>query len=500
VRTTLQIVALIGSPLGLFAILLMSPRLDVFFQSATFHVFVVGGIAACATFVALVAWISAIRERNSSVLLVALGCLGLAMLMLAHGLTTPTVLGQPGNVWIGRLPVLGIGTFAVFVSLAALQRRRIDDFIARIPWWATILPVLAPATVAVVVVLDPWVGHGRVPTPIEGPLTTILTTMAALLLVPAGAVYWRRWRFGRDPVQFALAAAAWYSTCALVAMELGRPWRLSWWDYHVYLLAGFGAATWAVARETRRTRDPVTAMTRLAVVDPVEQIARGYTESLRPLVAAVEAKDYYTHGHSERVSTLAARLALRMRLTPETVRAVAEGAYLHDIGKIAVPDAILNKPGDLNTEERRIVEVHPVTGWEIASRAPSLRHTHSAIRHHHERWDGTGYPDGLQTADIPLAARVVAVADVWDALTSDRSYRSAWTPEDTAAFVLSERGRHFDPDCVDALLAMLGEDGSIARSLRNALLHPADSDVCHHRRPETPRLDIRMDTERVRAQ
>jgi putative nucleotidyltransferase with HDIG domain len=221
------------------------------------------------------------------------------------------------------------------------------------------------------------------------------------------------------------------------------------------------------------------------VSDPVEQIARGYTETLRPLVAAVEAKDRYTHGHSERVSTLAARLALSMRLPPETVRAVAEGAYLHDIGKIAIPDAILNKPGHLTDDERRIIEEHPVTGWDIVGRAPSLRHALAAVHYHHERWDGSGYPDGLLTADIPLAARVVALADVWDALTSNRSYRAAWTAERAAAYILEQRGHHFDPDCTNALFNLLTDQGADLQAPSETLWQPLEADVCHHRTAES---------------
>jgi len=170
-----------------------------------------------------------------------------------------------------------------------------------------------------------------------------------------------------------------------------------------------------------------------------------------------------------------------MRLSPESVRAVAEGAYLHDIGKIAVPDAVLNKVGPLTMDERRLVEEHPMAGWEIARRAPSLRHTLNAVRHHHERWDGSGYPDGLASDEIPLAARVVAVADVWDALTSDRAYRSAWNEAQAVTYLRDERGSHFDPDCLDALLALLSDQGVHAPPADQPSWRPLEADACHHR-------------------
>src|SRR5262249_53147197 len=152
-------------------------------------------------------------------------------------------------------------------------------FVARAPGRLLLAPVVLTVGFAALVVADPHVAHGSTPVAGESTVGTIMSIAAGVLLVPTGAAFWRRWRFGRDPVQLALAVAAWYSTCALVSMRFGRLWHLSWWDYHVYLLAGFGAATWAVARETRRTRDRAGAMVRLSVRDPVEQIAHGYTES-----------------------------------------------------------------------------------------------------------------------------------------------------------------------------------------------------------------------------
>src|SRR5205085_6529823 len=143
------------------------------------------------------------------------------------------------------------------------RNRRLADLVVRAPCRVLAVPIPSLVLRGVVVVADPLAGHGAAPVPFEETLKTILTVAASLVLVPTGAVFWRRWRFGRDPVQFALAVAAWYSTCALVALQFGRPWHLSWWDYHAYLLAGFGAATWAVAKEARRSGDTVGAMTRL---------------------------------------------------------------------------------------------------------------------------------------------------------------------------------------------------------------------------------------------
>ena len=193
--------------------------------------------------------------------------------------------------------------------------------------------------------------------------------------------------------------------------------------------------------------------------DPFAHIVRGYPEALSTLVKAVEVKDAYTHGHSERTALLAVELGLQMSLPSNRLRVIARGAYLHDLGKIAIPDQILNKPGALTPEERKIVETHPRLGYELASSAPALREVLTVILHHHERMDGLGYPSGLLGTSIPLEARVVAVADVWDALTSDRAYRPGWDPAHALAHIEAARGTHFDPIVVDALVQVMSDRG-----------------------------------------
>jgi HD-GYP domain-containing protein (c-di-GMP phosphodiesterase class II) len=148
-----------------------------------------------------------------------------------------------------------------------------------------------------------------------------------------------------------------------------------------------------------------------------------------------------------------------MSLPSDRLRIIARGAYLHDLGKIAIPDQILNKPGALTADERKIVETHPQLGYELAATAPSLQEVLTVILHHHERLDGKGYPAGLTGAAIPLEARVVAVADVWDALTSDRAYRPGWDPAHALAHIQAGRGTHFDPLVVDALVRVMFNRG-----------------------------------------
>ncbi len=167
------------------------------------------------------------------------------------------------------------------------------------------------------------------------------------------------------------------------------------------------------------------------------------------LVHAVEAKDTYTRGHSERVSRYAALLARALDLPECDVETVATAGMLHDIGKIGVPDSILNKPGPLQADEMSVMRQHPVIARTILEKVESLNSLLPVVCHHHERMDGNGYPDGLSGEDIPLLARLISVVDCFEAMTSDRAYHSARSRQDACALLLRGRGSHWDPRLVD---------------------------------------------------
>jgi putative nucleotidyltransferase with HDIG domain len=184
------------------------------------------------------------------------------------------------------------------------------------------------------------------------------------------------------------------------------------------------------------------------------RMQRAALQSLLGLANALEAKDPYTHGHSRRVAGLARRLALQVGVSDASARIVAQAGLLHDIGKIGIPETILRKPGPLTEAEWEIMRSHPVVGAQIVAPLEFFSEGASVIRHHHERVDGSGYPDGLRAAQIPLGARIVAVADVYDALTSDRPYRHRLAQEDALALVERGAGRTLDPELVSAFLAL----------------------------------------------
>jgi putative nucleotidyltransferase with HDIG domain len=176
-----------------------------------------------------------------------------------------------------------------------------------------------------------------------------------------------------------------------------------------------------------------------------------YDRTLTALMSALDARDRETEGHSIRVSRLVCMLGEELGLNGHQIKALERGALLHDIGKIGIHDSILYKPGKLTDEEWQTMRIHPDIGARIVEGIPFLQDTLPVIRYHHERWDGTGYPLGLKENDIPVTARIFAVADVFDALTSNRTYRRKSSTEEAIQYLIEQAGSLFDPSIVHAL-------------------------------------------------
>ena len=186
------------------------------------------------------------------------------------------------------------------------------------------------------------------------------------------------------------------------------------------------------------------------------QLQRGVYQSLLGLANAIEAKDPYTRGHSERVSRWSRRLGAALDLDPHAVEVVGQAGLLHDLGKIGVPEHVLRKRGPLADDELVQMRRHPLIGADIVAPLEFFAGGALVIRHHHERMDGSGYPDGLSGDQIPLGARIVAVADVYDALTSDRPYRAALPTTAALDHLAAEAGRSLDTDAVATFIGLVG--------------------------------------------
>ncbi len=216
--------------------------------------------------------------------------------------------------------------------------------------------------------------------------------------------------------------------------------------------------------EERRLFDFLIKKASLAVENMAlyESLISNFYGILRSLVNALEAKDLYTGKHSERVTRYAIKVAETMGCTSAQIESLRTAGYLHDIGKIGIQDSILTKPGPLTAQEYELVKKHPVIGDTIVSELGLSPEERTIIRHHHERWDGDGYPDGLRGTQISLIARIVTVADAFDAMTSKRAYRDAMSMDESLAELVKNRGRQFDPEVVDAFVHVaqkMGKNG-----------------------------------------
>ena len=308
------------------------------------------------------------------------------------------------------------------------------------------------------------------------------------------------------PLVAAATTYFFFNSCLVaVAVSLGshQPFQKVWhqnflWSSPVYFVcAGAAALTaWAVTTSgawlSLLMAAPLyltyrTYQVYLGRIDDgrrqVQEIADLHLATIEALALAIDAKDQTTHAHIRRVQTYGASLARRLGMSDDDIQGVKTAALLHDIGKLAVPEHILSKPGPLTQEEFQKIRIHPQVGADIISAVPFPYAVAPLILSHHERWDGKGYPQGLKGDEIPLGARILAVVDYYDALTSDRPYHKAMTPEAALVRVQQEAGRALDPAVVAMFVAMAAElnaaAGPVATPVpRRLTLEPGD-----HSRP-----------------
>lgn len=197
------------------------------------------------------------------------------------------------------------------------------------------------------------------------------------------------------------------------------------------------------------------------ILDLYRKILNSKIESMYALLKALEEKDPYTAGHGERVALYAEIVAERIGLSGNRLEDLKMAARLHDVGKIGIKDRILNKPGKLDVSEFAEIKKHPVKGAEIISEVPSFKKMVPWIKHHHERWDGKGYPDGLSNKEIPMEARIIGISDIYDALTTKRAYRDAFTHDEAIQLIKNESGNAFDPVVAAAFLDVIDQIDAI---------------------------------------
>lgn len=190
-----------------------------------------------------------------------------------------------------------------------------------------------------------------------------------------------------------------------------------------------------------------------------EAESKAQAAAMRAFVQVIETKDLYTRGHSERVSYGVGMLGRQVGLSEERQQALEHAGLLHDVGKVGVPTSVIRKPGKLDDSEWAAIKLHPARGSELISGVPFLEEVKSAVLHHHEKYDGSGYPAGLSGTRIPRFARMIGIVDAFDCLTTNRAYRAARSVEETLEILIQDRNTHFDPDLVDAFVAVVRRDG-----------------------------------------
>lgn len=253
----------------------------------------------------------------------------------------------------------------------------------------------------------------------------------------------------------------------------------------LYRAMGRNRDTLRALNASHRLFEQLRARRELLDVDRrLRELESEFLEIVRDWGASMDRKDPYTQGHCDRVAEYACRLASLAGMEASEIKWFRMGAFLHDVGKVEVPLAILNKPGPLTESEREVMERHPVEGVALLEGIEFPWDVRPMIRHHHERWDGTGYPDGLRAGEIPLAARILTVADVFDALTTNRSYRGAFSPAEAWRILETEAGRTLDPELVE-LFRTVVEPERFQAVADSATHRPRPSRSAFRTRPHT---------------
>ncbi|QHT59196.1 HD-GYP domain-containing protein [Paenibacillus lycopersici] len=440
------------------------------------HFVVVTIVAGLAAAVAIAVGFAGHRLRNIKVGFMSLAYLSLAGVFFLHGLTTPGFITHDYELpaMFAQFSVL-LASLWLALSAVSTDHRLVRAIAGRrqwlLPFWLLVLLLTGLYTVQM--------PHRIGMVPLEDNPYKWLA--AGITLAACAWTFYRYWRSYLH-AGFPLQRAVVYSVSLIISAQYiiveGTTWRLSWWLYHLLLLSAMLVMVAGLFKQYFSQGSFSSSLRVLFQSDPRAWLEACKTPSVRALIMATEAKDEYTAGHNNRVALYALRLGEEMGLSKDRLRAIAQGGVVHDVGKLKVPDTILNKAGKLTPEERRVIEQHPVSGYDMCKQLGFLGDELAVIRSHHEKWDGTGYPDRLRGEEIPLLARIAAVADVYDALTSSRSYRQAMSHEEAMAIIIGGSGVHFCPSCVQAWQRLtaadaefIGEIAASSRSLR--LVHKA---------------------------
>ena len=446
------------------------------------HFYIVSAVSIGAAVVAAALALATVQMGLYRVLFLCLGFMSMCAIFAVHGLTTPGILvpnlfSRYSGSAVATSAYLSLAIPALFFAasytpgLARLERR--------LPFWPAgwlvLLVVIALVVYAGIAIYRTWL-IAALPLS-QPPYSTALAIVSIGLFFFAALRQARSYRRARLVSQAFLLAAFVLLADAAAAMVMFRTWTVGWWYYHLLMLAAVGLALNALIVERSRARSlrsVIETALELEVSVDVEELD---FEVIAALVAAVEVKDRETQGHNRRVAQLCVQIGRQLGMTATELRVLARTGLLHDVGKLGIPDAILEKQGPLDDAESAVMKNHPEIGVAILKRGGHFKRELLGVLYHHERMDGSGYPHGLVSDAIPIEARIVAVADTYDVLTTDRPYRHACGGREARRVIQDEAGTHLDPHVVVALMRALdGREMSPIRTRpgRSALLGTAE--------------------------
>jgi HD-GYP domain-containing protein (c-di-GMP phosphodiesterase class II) len=446
-------------PLVAFALMSSTDSLNPLWMVPEPHFWIVTVTACLAAMLGAALMLSVQSLATTRSVFLALGFVAVAIIFMSHGLGTPGVIAPRGAEYGQAVSVSAGLSFlagAVFIACSVLPPRW---FPGRVEQWGPAAAIAVVALLlgyAVVTFTNPGVWSN---VPLSGNVQRAVGFFTIGLLLFAAWRYWLAWRMTELPGQYAMVAATVLLAEGQVSMLYGDLMRANWWLYHALMLAAFLSVVAGWGIEARRAGSLLVFARSLTLREALERLGPATPQALAELEEAMETRDPYTRHHMGRVARYAVGIARELKLDPLTIELVEAAGRVHDIGKIVVPDTVLMKPGQLSEREFEQIKSHAMRGEKIALLSPSLVPVAPIIRAHHERFAGNGYPDGLGGDRIPLAARIVAVADTFDAMTSSRVYRSARPPEVALAELQKVAGTQLDPDCVRAFVRWYEREG-----------------------------------------
>ena len=421
--------------------------------SGTQHLFIVAICALVAAVASVALMARGVRTRDGRAVVAGGAFSAMTVLLAFHGLATPgVILGPNGLVALAGGTALPVG--GAILTLAALPAVRRPQHLGQLGAALTGL-LVAMITAGTVAMLVPSV----VPSlPQAGePSAWALAVVGAVFFLVIAHRGVRTYSLTRRWADLLVVVGVVWLGVALYPALLLQPGSWAWWMGHLLEFVGIALVGVPLAIDVRRGAPSRPAIGDLPAATLVAEAETFLGGEVRALLHRLATHDRSTEQHTRRVAAWAVAMGEDLGLRGGRLRDLAQAGIVHDIGKLSVPRSILAKPGPLTDDEMNVIREHPAWGAELLAQLGYRGRIRRWVRGHHERLDGSGYPDGLDRSRMDLETRILAVADVYDALVSDRAYRPAWTPHAALELLREEAGMHYDERCVNALDKLIRE-------------------------------------------